>query len=146
GTNAQGILAKTIVGLRSLDYTNASLYPSGVTVDFTTRPWDHAATITSPIAAGDTNDMVFDATGSVVRQTVASGNAVVQKFDLVLRFLGERGGGGAGDPTGGTNPKAKGTLDLLWQVTSRGSANIPSSGISFTQSREALGIQSRSQD
>lgn len=143
---AQGTLAQTIVGLKRREWWAYS-YPSGVTVDVANRPWDHAAVITSDVAAGATSDMVFDISdSSLVRQSSGAGNAIIQKFDLELRFLGERAVSGPGDPSGGTDPKAKGTMDLLWQVVSRGSANIPSAGISFTQSREALGIQSRSQD
>jgi len=143
-TTAQGILAQTLVLLKRTDWSTYT-YPDGVTVNAATRPWDRAATITSPLD-DSTNDMVFDTTGSAVRQSSASGNAVVQKFDLEIRFLGEQGGGGAGDPSGGTDPSAKASQDLLWQVTSRGSANIPEAGISFMQTREVLGIQSRSQD
>jgi hypothetical protein len=146
GGSAQGTVAQTIVYLKRTDWSAYS-YPTGVTVDAVNRPWDRAALVTSDVASAATNDMVFDITDAArVKQHSGTGNAIVQKFDLELRFLGERGGGGAGDPSGGTDPKAKGSMDLLWQVTSRGSANIPSAGIAFAQQREALGIQSRSQD
>ena len=141
---AQGILAATLVGLRTQDFA-AYAYPPGVSLE-ASRPWDRAATITSPLPDAATNDMVFDATGAAVRQSRTAGNAVVQKFDLVLRYLGAHGGTGAGNPSGGTDPRAAGTTDLLWQVTSRGSANLPAAGHAFTQNREILGLQSRSQD
>ena len=144
GNNGQGLLASTLVGLKRTDFLSYS-YPSEVSLD-TTRTWDRCATITSPVTGGATNDMVFDTTGALVKQNASGGNPVIQKFDLVIRFLGEHGGGSAGDPSGGTDTRAAGTKDLLWQVTSRGSANIPGSGISFMQSREAVGLQSRAQD
>ena len=142
---AQGVLAATLVGLKTQDFAAFS-YPADVTVDSATRPWDRAATITSPVSDAATNDMVFDTTGAQVKQARSGGNAVVQKFDLVIRYLGAHGGGGVGDPSGGTDPRAAGTTDLLWQITSRGSANIPSAGLAFTQNREIVGLQSRSQD
>jgi hypothetical protein len=143
---AQGTLATTLTSLKRTDWTNSSYYPTGVTMNLGLKPWDRAVTINSDYVVGGTSDMVFNTSGAVVSQNSAGGNALVQRFDLELRFLGQRNTSGSGDPSGGTDPKAKGTMDLLWQVTSHGRATVSGTGVFFHQAREGIGVQSLSQD
>ena len=111
--------------------------------------WDRAFRVQS--APADTSDMVFSRAGGIVRQTAAGGNAVTQKFDVVIRFLGFQTSAltaTSGGASGGTTPASLSTQDLLWQVVSEGSANIPLGGgdfLPFRQRREMIGIQSLGQ-
>ena len=138
---AEGALAQSLQWLKRTDWASYSYGSLGATLS--SRAWDRAVTLNADAIAGN---LVFDTTGAVVQQSAARGNAVVQKFDLELRFLGQRSTGGIGDPSGGTDPKAKGTMDLLWQVTSHGRAEVTGTGITFVQRREAIGVQSLSQN
>ena len=141
---AEGALATTLTSLKRTDWTDSSYYPTGVTLAYNT--WDRAVTINSDGVAGGTSGMVFDTGGPAVSQNSSGGNTLIQRFDLELRFLGQRNTSGSGDASGGTDPKAKGSMDLLWQVTSHGRATVAGTGIAFYQTREAIGVQSLSQD
>ena len=98
-----------------------------------------------------TSDMVFSRKDGLVKQTAAKGNQVTQKFDVTVRFLGFVASSmtaGAGQASGGTTPASLSTQDLLWQVVSEGSANIPTSNttyLQFRQRREVIGVQSLGQ-
>lgn len=138
---AEGALAQSLLWLKRTDWASYSYGSLGATL--ASSSWDRAVTLNADAIAGN---MVFDTTGAVVQQSAAKGNAIVQKFDLELRFLGQRSTGGTGDPSGGTDPKAKGTMDLLWQVTSSGRAEVSGTGVTFVQRREAIGVQSLSQN
>lgn len=111
--------------------------------------WDRAFRVVS--TPDQTSDMVFSRTGGLVKQTAAKGNQVTQKFDLTVRFLGFVASSmtaGAGQASGGTTPASLSTQDLLWQVVSEGSANIPTSNttyLQFRQRREVIGVQSLGQ-
>lgn len=140
---AEGALAQSLIWIKRTDWLNYSYASLGANRSGL-ADWDRAVKLSSDSIAGH---MVFDTSQTaVVGQNTGTGNAIVQKFDIELRFLGQRSTGGAGDPSGGTDPKAKGTMDLLWQVTSSGRADVTGANISFVQRREAIGVQSLSQD
>lgn len=111
--------------------------------------WDRAFRVVS--TPDQTSDMVFSRKDGLVKQTAAKGNQVTQKFDVTVRFLGFVASSmtaGGGQASGGTTPAALSTQDLLWQVVSEGSANIPTSStthLQFRQRRETIGIQSLGQ-
>ena len=138
---AEGALGQSLIWLKRTDWASQSYSSLGGTKS--ANAWDRSVFLNGDTVTGS---MVFNTTGTPVRQNASSGNAVVQKFDLDLRFLGQRSTGGSGDPSGGTDPKAKGTMDLLWQITSNGRADVTSANISFVQRREAIGVQSLSQN
>lgn len=95
------------------------------------QPWDMAFRLTSdPTDAA--SDMVFDIADASVKQNAASGNEVVQKFDLMVRYLGQHGS----DPTGGTDPSMAGRTLKRFQVVSEGSTNVALGGGLFQQFRQ----------
>lgn len=142
GGNA--LLSQSMVNISDTGWS-ANAYPAGVTKHWTTTgmEWDRAFTITSalPSSGSDANEMVFDTTKSVVKQTEAAGNSVIQKFDVSVRFLGFMPTSlttGGGNPSGGTALGSQSQQDLLWQVVSTGTANIKGASLAFTQRREAI--------
>lgn len=147
GTGAAGLLSSALNGLKTTDF-QAYSYPSGVT--FIGNESDRSVRITSSEADYATNGMVFDNTAALMSQNQASGNRVIQKFDLVVRFLGFQPvalTGGGGQAAGGTNPNALSSQDLLWHISSTGVASVDTGGgyIPFRQRRDMIGIQSLSQ-
>ncbi|HEY3269798.1 MAG TPA: hypothetical protein VGJ89_01160 [Geothrix sp.] len=128
--SGNGLLAGALTGLRDPNWVTYP-YPAGVAID-PSRSWDQAATITSQVTAGTSNEMVFDTTGPDVKQTPTVGNATIQKFDLTVRYLGM-----IDVPL----TSGKSSSELMWQVVSTGTANIPAAGVSFQQRREIIGHQ-----
>jgi hypothetical protein len=73
--------------------------------------------------------MVFQNSGAGFRQSSATtGNAVVQSFDIVCRFLGtgmvDTISSDSGKPAGDTTP-SKGTQFFVFQLQSTGKASVP---------------------
>lgn len=109
------------------------------------RNWDPAALITSTESQTTSNDMAFDNTSaSAVYQAKNSGGSpVVQRFDLLVRFLGQERvketGLSSGGPIGLNTPTAG--QNNLWQVMSTGYAAVPIGGgdyLRYQQRREMI--------
>lgn len=110
------------------------------------RAWDMAFAIRSDESQSATSDMVFNnnATG-VLQAGNSTGNPVVQRFDVVARYLGGTGSNSQTSTTtsgaGGTNANAPGFGDLLFQVQSTGNAAVPIGNgnyLRFQQRRESV--------
>lgn len=139
-------LAKAMDDLKKLNSWYTALSNDGLLAN-ASRTWDRAALITSAESEMSTNDMVFDNTtvAAVYQAKNANKSPVIQRFDLQVRYLGPKDGPGA---SGGTDPQALGSKDLLWQVVSTGYASVPiGSGnyIRYQQRREVIGSQALAQ-
>ena len=150
GNNA---LAKAITDIKSPNWYTALSNDNLLASTASNRAWDMAALVTSQESQMASNDMVFDnsANATVLQSKNNTGNPVVQRFDLQVRFLGFQPvvlTGGGGNASGGTNPNAISSQDTAWQVTSTGNAAVPIGGgnyMRFQQRREMIGTQSLSQ-
>lgn len=146
-------LARAMNDLKSPDWHTALNTDGLLASTATSRNWDMAALVTSQESQMSSNDMVFDNTNTaaVLQATNSGGSPVVQRFDLLVRFLGFQpivltgGGGGA---AGGTSQVAQGSQDTLWQIVSTGYAAVPignANYIRYQQRRELIGSQALAQ-
>lgn len=144
---AAGNLANAFLAIRSLGKLGLTGGNQWVNGD----PATLAVYIPSYEANAASSGMVFNNNDALVSQNAASGNKVIQKFDLVVRYLGSvkptltAGGSGA---SGGTDPTSKGSEDLLYAVTSQGYASVDIGGgqfVQFRQRRDLIGQQGRAQ-
>lgn len=110
------------------------------------RTWDMAAAITSNESQTATSDMVFDNTAAgVVKQAGNNnGNPVVQRFDLLVRYLGvvQSSISSTGNAaSGGTAAGSSSPGERYYQVVSTGNAAIPignGSYLRYQQRREMI--------
>ena len=146
-------LAKAITDLKSTDWHTALSNDGLLASTSSSRNWDMAAVVSSKESDMSTNDMVFNnsTTTTVLQATNNSGNPVVQKFDLQIRFLGLQPTvltGGGGNAAGGTSQSSSSTQDTTWQIISTGNAAVPIGNgnyLRYQQRREIIGTQALSQ-
>ncbi|HEU4951869.1 MAG TPA: pilus assembly PilX N-terminal domain-containing protein [Holophagaceae bacterium] len=146
-------LARAITDLKSPDWYTRLTNDGLIASTDSSRSWDMAALVKSDESQMAANDMVFDNTtaSAVLQAKNSSGDPVVQRFDLQIRFLGFQPTvltGGGGNAAGGTNPNANASQDTAWQVISTGNAAIPMGGgnyLRYQQRREIIGTQALSQ-
>ena len=108
------------------------------------RDWDPAALITSAEGQTTDNQMAFDntTTSAVFQAKNSGGSPVIQRFDLLLRYLGQESPdetGKVGTPIGVGGPGAG--QNQLWQVISTGYASVPIGGgdyLRYQQRRELI--------
>ena len=146
-------LAQAITDIKKPDWYTALSNDNLLASTASNRTWDMAALVSSQESQVASNDMVFDNTSNttVLQSKNNSGNPIIQRFDLQVRFLGFQPitlTGGGGNASGGTNPNAVASQDTTWQVISTGNAAVPLGGgnyMRFQQRREMVGTQSLSQ-
>lgn len=97
--------------------------------------WDRAAIIRSTEQSAD-SDMVLSNAGAQFLQA-STGNATVQSFDIIFRYLGSPmvgavsgAAGGSGNTAGQTTGRTGRTYNL-YQVQSRGKASVPTGSTSY---------------
>lgn len=112
------------------------------------RMWDMAASVKSDESQTASSDMVFNnADPKVLQGSNNTGNPVVQRFDLTVRYLGTSSLAPGtstsiiGSAAGGSNAGASAVGDLYFQVTATGYAAVPignGSYLRYQQRREMV--------
>lgn len=146
-------LAKAMTDLKNPNWYSALSSDGLLASTSSSRTWDMAASITSQESQTASNDMAFDNTNTatVLQANNNTGDPVIQRFDLQVRYLGFQPtvltGGGSG-ASGGTNQAANGSQDTFWQIVSTGNASVPIGNgnyLRYQQRREMVGSQALAQ-
>lgn len=145
GSVGNNLLAKALSDLQLYPNFYGALQTDGLLAyTSATRTWDPAALITSTESQTASNDMAFDNTSAaaVYQAKNSGGSPVIQRFDLLVRYLGQEAPAYTGTPTsqiGFGGPSAG--QNILWQVQSTGYAAVPIGGgdyLRYQQRRELI--------